>query len=82
MPEPTSPRAQTVAEEDGHDALAGGAERLEDADIAGFFDDDHEKDGEDAEAGDGDDEKEEDVEDGGLHANGREDGPVVCPRQV
>ena len=48
----------------------GRTQRLEDADVAGLLDDDHEEDGQDAEAGHGDDQEQQDVEDRRFHLHG------------
>ena len=69
-PAPTMPRLRAVAEENAHDAAAGGAERFQDADVAGLLDDDHEEDRQDAEAGDGDDQEQQHVEHGRFHLHG------------
>ena len=64
---------EAVAEEDAHHAAAGGAEGLEDADVLGFLDHDHEERGQDAEAGHRDDQEQQDVEERGLHLHGGEE---------
>ena len=63
-------QGQAVGQKDAHDAGARGAERFEDADVASFFHDDHEKDRQDAESGHGDDHEQQDVEDRGFHLHG------------
>ena len=68
---------QAVAEEDRHDAAVGGAQRLEDADVAGFFHDDHGEDRQDAEAGDADDEEQQHVEHALLDGDGGQQRPLL-----
>ena len=74
-------QAQAVAQEDAHDAAARGAERFQDADVAGLLDDDHEEDRQDAEAGHGDDQEQQHVEHGRFHLHrGQQRALLVAPR--
>ena len=57
---------------------ARGAERLEDADVAGLLDDDHAEDRQDAEAGHGDDHEQQHVEHGRFHLHGGQQRRPAC----
>ena len=56
---------------------APSAQRLEDADVAGFFHHDHEEHGQDAEAGHRDDDEQQHVENGGFHLHGGQQGALL-----
>ncbi len=63
-------KQETVAQENLHDAAVGGAQRLEDADIACLLDDDHGEDRQDAEAGDADNQEQQNIQDALFNGDG------------
>ena len=57
--------------------LARCAERFENSDVARLFHDDHEEDRQNAEAGDGDDQEQQNVEHGLFHLHGGQQRPCL-----
>ena len=68
---------KAIGKEDFHDAAVGGAEGLENADVAGFLGDDHAEDRQDAEARHADDHEEEHIENALLDFDGLQSGPCL-----
>lgn len=62
-------KKQTVGEEDAHHATSGRAQSFERADVSCFFNDDHEECRKDSEPGDGDDQKQQDIQDHRFQAD-------------
>ena len=71
------PQRQSVGEEDRHHAPRAGAERLEDADVARLLDDDHVEDRQDAEAGHGDDQEQQHVQNRRLDFDRLQQRPLL-----
>ena len=78
-PHAAADRAQqeTIAQKDAPDPGGRGPQGLHDADITRLFDDDHREDRQDAEAGHGDDEEQEDVEDALLDGDGTQERALL-----
>src|SRR5207249_1856421 len=69
---------QAIAQEDLENAAVGSAQRLEDADVAGFLGHDHAENRQDAEPRHGDDEKQEYVEDAFFNVDGGQQGALLA----